>query len=92
MGEQGMDMADKVEIAGEAERFLSYAEAEYEFEIWQDDFVQASGSAPTVEEAMTEAGHYALMYAQDGPVAVRYYERRQFMPIGYPASLAGASQ
>jgi len=30
---------------------------------------------------MTEAGHYAMMYGQDGPVRVRYYERREFKPI-----------
>jgi len=64
--------------AGEA---VAYAEAEYEFEVWQDDFVQAGGTAPTVEEVMTEAGHYAMMYGQDGPVRVRYYERREFKPI-----------
>lgn len=59
------------------------APVEYEFEVWQDDFMQASGGAPTPEQARDEANHYAMMYGQDGPVEVKFYERREITP---PAS------
>jgi len=49
---------------------------EYEFEVWQGDAWQAGGSCADLETAQAEANHYALMYAQDGPVTVRMYEKR----------------
>lgn len=41
------------------------------FSVRQDGLTVASGSAPTEEACRREAGHYATMYGQDGPVAVR---------------------
>lgn len=51
--------------------------AEYEFEVWQDDEMQASGSAPDFDQVISDAAHYARMYGQDGPVTINYYERRE---------------
>ena len=42
----------------------------WSFLVEQDGMVVASGDAPTEAEAKREAGHYAMMYAQDGPVKV----------------------
>ena len=42
----------------------------WNFSVEQDGMVVASGEAPTEAEAKREAGHYAMMYAQDGPVKV----------------------
>ena len=53
---------------------------DYQFEVWQDEIPVASGSASTPEEAQREAGHYALMYGQGGPVELRFYERREIQP------------
>lgn len=50
-------------------------EVEYEFQVMQDDCLQASGCAPSPEEAAKEADHYALMYGQDSPVEVVFYKR-----------------
>lgn len=44
----------------------------FEFEVVQDGVVVASGCASTWAEAEREAMHYAMMYAQDGPVTVRF--------------------
>lgn len=55
------------------------AEVEYEFEVWQGDAMQAGGSATTVGSVQAEAEHYAMMYGQDGPVEVKYYERRALL-------------
>lgn len=51
-------------------------EAEYEYEVWQGDALQAGGSTTDYASAQSEAGHYAMMYAPDGPVEVRIYEKR----------------
>ncbi len=48
----------------------------FEFEVWQDDMMQAGASAENFEEALKEARHYALMYGQDGPVKVCQVIRR----------------
>lgn len=49
----------------------------YEFEVWQGDTWQAGGSAQSLDDARGEANHYAMMYAQDGPVTVKLYERHE---------------
>lgn len=51
-------------------------EVEYEYEVWQDDSLQASGSTSDYATAKSEADHYALMYGQDAPVEVRMYVKR----------------
>lgn len=40
------------------------------FSVRQDGLTVASGSAPTEDACRREAGHYAAMYGQDGPLAV----------------------
>lgn len=68
-------------------------EVEYQFEVWQNDECQSLGSAMTAHECGAEAAHYAAMYGQDGPVEVRFYERRQIteaalsLPTGDAAEL-----
>jgi len=52
------------------------AEIEYEYEVWQGDDLQAGGRENDYASAQSEANHYAMMYAQDGPVEVRIYEKR----------------
>jgi len=41
------------------------------FRIMQGGIEVAGGDAPTYEEALREAQHYAFQYAQDGPVVMR---------------------
>ncbi|MCA3166950.1 MAG: hypothetical protein ING36_00210 [Burkholderiales bacterium] len=48
----------------------------------------ANGSAPTTEEASREAAHYALHYAQDGPV--RWWVRQNRKTV-FQGRLAGVS-
>lgn len=48
----------------------------YEYEVWQDGVLQAGGRETDYASAQSEANHYATMYAQDGPVEVRIYEKR----------------
>ena len=43
---------------------------EYEFEVWQDGWAQAKACGSDRESALREANHYAVMYGQDGPVAI----------------------
>lgn len=59
-------------------RALAALEAveEYEFGVWQDDGLQASGHCADLDDARREAAHYAMMYGQDGPVEVRIYGKR----------------
>ena len=40
----------------------------WEFKIEQGGIEVVSGGAPTLQEAMREVGHYAMQYAQDGPL------------------------
>ena len=47
----------------------------YEFEVWQDDMVQASGGALHASDVLKEADHYAHVYGEDGQVEVRYFIR-----------------
>lgn len=44
-----------------------------EFEVWQDGMMVASGSGPR-DRAMAEMAHYATVYGQDGPVAVKFID------------------
>ena len=46
----------------------------WSFLVEQDGMVVASGDAPTEDGAKREAGHYAMMYSQDGPVKVSVKE------------------
>lgn len=48
----------------------------YEYEVWQDGVLQAGGRENDYDSAKSEANHYAMMYANDGPVEVRIYEKR----------------
>lgn len=48
----------------------------------------ANGSAPTAEEASREAAHYAVQYAQDGPV--RWWVRQNRKTV-LQGRLAGVS-
>lgn len=52
-------------------------EVEYEYEVWQDGVLQAGGREADYASAKSEANHYAMMYAQDGPVEVIIYEKRR---------------
>jgi hypothetical protein len=47
----------------------------WNFTVEQDGMEVASGEAPTEDEAKREAGHYALMYSQDGPVKFQLKQR-----------------
>ena len=67
-------MAEQLEIdAAEIIRDMGQHNAmpngseEYEFEVWQDDFIQAGGTCPTLESAQSEAAHFAtcLLYTSD---------------------------
>lgn len=51
-------------------------EVEYEYEVWQGDALQAGGRGTDYASAQSEADHYAMMYAPEGPVEVRIYEKR----------------
>ena len=44
--------------------------SEYVFYVRQNGEVEAKGFCPDRETAEREAGHYAMMYSQDGPVKV----------------------
>jgi len=44
---------------------------QYEAELWQDGIMVAAVSAPDEETMRREISHYAMMYAQDGPVTVK---------------------
>jgi hypothetical protein len=59
-----------------AETSNARGEVEYEYEVWQGDALQAGGRENDYASATSEANHYAMMYAQDGPVEVRIYEKR----------------
>lgn len=48
----------------------------WEFSVEQDGIVVASGEAANEQDAKREAGHYALMYSQDGPVKVSLKQRK----------------
>jgi len=46
------------------------SDIEYEFEVWQDGQPVAWANARSLSDAAREAGHYAAIYQQDGPVTV----------------------
>ena len=69
-----------------AETSNARGEAEYEYEVWQGDALQAGGSTTDYASAQSEAGHYAMMYAPDGPVEVRIYEKRLLSAVQQPAA------
>ena len=75
MSEMAYDCANDLEALAA----LPGGGVEYQFEVWQDDGCQAYGSGDTLESIQPEAGHYALMYGQDGPVEVKYFERREIV-------------
>ena len=52
----------------------------WSFLVEQDGMVVASGDAPTEDGAKREAGHYAMMYSQDGPVKVSVKRFRVPLP------------
>mgnify|MGYP000908525756 FL=1 len=68
-----------------AETSNARGEVEYEYEVWQGDALQAGGSTTDYASAQSEAGHYAMMYAPDGPVEVRIYEKRLLAAAPPPA-------
>lgn len=59
-----------------AETSNARGEVEYEYEVWQGAVLQAGGRENDYASAQSEANHYAMMYAPDGPVEVRIYEKR----------------
>ena len=69
-----------------AETSNARGEAEYEYEVWQGNAWQAGGSTTDYASAQSEAGHYAMMYAPDGPVEVRIYEKRLLAAAPPPAA------
>lgn len=68
-----------------AETSNARGDAEYEYEVWQGDALQAGGSTTDYASAQSEAGHYAMMYASGGPVEVRIYEKRLLNAAPPPA-------
>ena len=49
--------------------------------LWQDGVMVASVEAATWEDAYREIDHYALMYAQDGPVTIRRIDPETMEPL-----------
>jgi|GEM_PF-2743831 len=76
----GWDRCDEPEGDGNAR-----GEVEYEYEVWQDNALQAGGRETDYASAQAEAEHYAMMYAQDGPVEVHIYEKRLLSAVQQPA-------
>ncbi len=50
---------------------LKLTPQEYEYEVIQDGIVVASAWGRDRHEVLNEATHYAMMYAQDGPVILQ---------------------
>ena len=48
----------------------------YEYEVYVDKSWMAGGSAASPADALGEADHYALMYANDGDVQVFFYTKQ----------------
>lgn len=72
---QAADAAERLAM-GELDDLLTRWEVEYEYEVWQDGALQAGGREADYASAKSEANHYAMLYATDGPVEVRIYEKR----------------
>lgn len=51
--------------------------SEYEFEVWQDGSIAASGGTSTPRAAIEEADRYEREYKEDGPVEVKFFIRNQ---------------
>ena len=52
------------------------ASVDVEFEVWQDGMPVAWVSAADRCAAANEAGHYCMVYGQDGPVTIYEVTRR----------------
>lgn len=53
---------------------------EFSYALWQDGIEVARVYASNDEDARREIGHYAMVYAQDGPVEIRRVEIRRVEP------------
>lgn len=49
---------------------------EYRGEVWQDGFRVAMAHGRNYAKVNAETAHYAMMYAQDGPVVVKRFEKK----------------
>lgn len=56
------------------------------FRVVQGGIVVASVSAPSYEQGMREARHYAMMFGQDGPLVIEERRDRKWRPITPPAA------
>ena len=71
---------------------MSTTDERAEFEVWQgegDDSMYVAGTGGPREQAWRDAQHYAMVYAQDGPVRVCEVTRKWLHPevIATPAVL-----
>jgi catalase (peroxidase I) len=61
---------------------------EFEFELMQDGLRVASSWGPDRDRVWADILHYAMMYSQDGPVAIyevtRVKERKKRAPVPVP--------
>lgn len=53
----------------------------FEFAIWCDGERVATCSGPDRYRTMANAGHYAFMYSEDGPVEVKEKIGRRWVPV-----------
>lgn len=49
---------------------------EYRGEVWQDGMRVAMAQGYNYAQVNAETTHYAFMYAQDGPVVVKRFEKK----------------
>ena len=49
---------------------------EYRGEVWQDGFLVARAQGGNYTQVNAETAHYAMMYAKDGPVTVKRFEKK----------------
>lgn len=52
---------------------------QHRFELWQGGLMVAAVESPDKDRALLEAGHYAMIYSQDGPVEIKIKRRRTSM-------------
>lgn len=51
---------------------------EFEFEVLgEDDELLAGGTTTDAKTALDEAEHYEHLYLEDGPVTLRFFEKRE---------------
>jgi hypothetical protein len=67
-------------MAQHGDKQMTSLVCEYQFEVWTDSpdgwgEYCAGGGGMDVEQVVAEANHYALIYGQDGPVTVKWFER-----------------